>query len=88
MHDLLRAYAAEQPEPDDGAVRRLFGWYVRTAAAARMALVPQSPPIPVCGVPAGGREFPDARLRQAHALFDELGDAESAAEARELLAAV
>ena len=30
---------------------------------------------------------PAVRLWQAHALFDELGDAESAAEVRELIAA-
>jgi hypothetical protein len=30
---------------------------------------------------------PGTRLRQAHALFDEVGDAESAAEIRELPAA-
>ena len=50
MHDLLRAYAAELPEPDTGAVRRLFAWYVRAAAAARQALIPQSPPLPMTGV--------------------------------------
>ncbi len=66
MHDLLRAYAAEQPEDDDGAVRRLFAWYVRTAAAARMAIVPQSPPIPVDGEPEV--TFPDATA--ALAWFD------------------
>ena len=60
MHDLLRAYAAEQQEPDDGGVRRLFAWYVRTAAAARKAIVPQSPPIPLTGVPEGGAGFEDA----------------------------
>ena len=68
MHDLLRAYAAEQPEPDDGATRRLFAWYVRTAAAARKAIVPQSPPMPMDGVPEGGGDFPDAAA--ALAWFD------------------
>ncbi|MBB4907601.1 ATP-binding protein [Actinophytocola algeriensis] len=63
MHDLLRAYAAEQQEPDDGARRRLFAWYVRTAAAARKAVVPQVPPIPLTGVPDGGGDFPDAAER-------------------------
>jgi DNA-binding SARP family transcriptional activator len=67
MHDLLRAYAAEQDEADDDAVRRLYAWYVRTAAAARYALVPQSPPIPL---PDGetGVPFPDAA--SALAWFD------------------
>jgi DNA-binding SARP family transcriptional activator len=68
MHDLLRAYAAEQPEPDDGGARRLFAWYVRTAAAARKAIVPQSPPIPLTGVPEGGDDFADAAA--ALAWFD------------------
>jgi DNA-binding SARP family transcriptional activator/tetratricopeptide (TPR) repeat protein len=68
MHDLLRAYAAEQHEPDDGAMRRLCAWYVRSAAAARKAIVPQSPPIPLTGVPAGGADFPDAAA--ALAWFD------------------
>ncbi|MFC4855711.1 AfsR/SARP family transcriptional regulator [Actinophytocola glycyrrhizae] len=68
MHDLLRAYAAEQQEPDAGAVRRLFAWYVRSAAAARFALIPQSPEIPMTGVPEGGSSFPDAAA--ALAWFD------------------
>ncbi|MFI7678085.1 BTAD domain-containing putative transcriptional regulator [Actinophytocola sp. NPDC049390] len=66
MHDLLRAYAAEQPEDDEGAVRRLFEWYTRTAAAARMAIVPQSPAIPIAGAPEV--TFPDAS--SALAWFD------------------
>ncbi len=66
MHDLLRAYAAEQREDDEGAVRRLFAWYVRTAAAARLAIVPRSPRIPVDGDPEV--TFPDAA--SALAWFD------------------
>lgn len=41
LHDLLRAYAAEQPEPDEvDAVRRLAEWYVHTARAAGRVLAP------------------------------------------------
>ncbi len=60
MHDLLRAYAAELPEPDTDAVRRLLAWYVRAAAAARQALIPQSPPLPMTGVEPFDVTFADS----------------------------
>ena len=46
LHDLLRAYAAERAEADEPArlieeaVRRLLGWYLRTADAAASIVAP------------------------------------------------
>ncbi len=57
MHDLLRAYAAEQAErPVDGARSRLFDHYVAAAGAATEVLFPgnaaQCPPAPLAPSPA------------------------------------
>lgn len=54
LHDLLRAYAAEladlhEPEPQrTAAVGRFLGWFVQSAANARVAM---SPSPPLIGVP-------------------------------------
>lgn len=47
FHDLLRLYAAERAEDDEApadraeAVRRVLGWYLQTANATDMVLIPQ-----------------------------------------------
>ena len=46
FHDLLRVYAAERTEADetkqdrDAALRRIFTWYLHTAAAADRHIAP------------------------------------------------
>ncbi|MBN6036119.1 BTAD domain-containing putative transcriptional regulator [Amycolatopsis sp. 195334CR] len=45
MHDLLRAYAGESAGEDDEASRRILGWYVHSAIAARAALDPHARPM-------------------------------------------
>ncbi len=58
LHDLLRLYAAEQAEAEEtaperaAAVRRVLGWYLRTAAAAAALLFPR--PLPFEPAAAGG----------------------------------
>ncbi|GAA1859122.1 AfsR/SARP family transcriptional regulator [Asanoa iriomotensis] len=65
FHDLVRGYAAEQVEHDDGAARdaavsRLLGFYLHTAYAADRTLYPHRDPVPLTApsprpapVPAG-----------------------------------
>jgi hypothetical protein len=47
LHDLLRAYAAEQAEAEElqreGAIRRMLIWYLRAADTADRLLLPPSP---------------------------------------------
>ncbi|WP_153036175.1 BTAD domain-containing putative transcriptional regulator [Amycolatopsis sp. YIM 10] len=45
MHDLLRAYAGESAGEDDAASRRILGWYVHSAIAARAVLDPHARPM-------------------------------------------
>ncbi|MEW9529049.1 tetratricopeptide repeat protein [Microbispora sp. NPDC049125] len=51
LHDLLRLYARERATEEDGdglrtaATRRLAGWYLHSACAARVALSPGLPPM-------------------------------------------
>jgi DNA-binding SARP family transcriptional activator len=53
LHDLLRVYAAERAEADETpqaveeAVRRLLGWYLRTADAAASVVSPHSSRVPL-----------------------------------------
>jgi len=48
MHDLVRRYAADLPDPDRPAtLARLLDHYARTAAAARLPLDPEPAPIPL-----------------------------------------
>ena len=59
MHDLLRAYAAEQAAGQDSeqerraALTRLFDYYLATAAAAADTLFPADPDQPAPPRPAG-----------------------------------
>ncbi|GLW91127.1 ATP-binding protein [Actinokineospora globicatena] len=73
MHDLLRAYARERCEREDPqrgrteAVRRVLGWYLWAADAARVAFLPYSNdvalppapdvPLPEFASPAAAREW-------------------------------
>ena len=65
MHDVLREYAAALPDREPGACRRLFAWYVRAAAAAREAVLPGAPPLPMSGVPAFAVRFADRAAARA-----------------------
>jgi len=53
LHDLLRAYAAERAEADEPAqaieeaLRRLLGWYLRTADAAASVVSPHRNRVPL-----------------------------------------
>jgi len=53
LHDLLRVYAAERAEADEPtqaieeAVRRLLGWYLRSADAAASVVSPHSNRVPL-----------------------------------------
>ncbi len=48
MHDLVRHYAADLPDPDrPDALARLLDHYTRTAYAARLPLDPEPAPIPL-----------------------------------------
>jgi tetratricopeptide (TPR) repeat protein len=59
MHDLLRLLAHERAITHDGtderhgALRRLLGWYLHSAVAARMALDPHLPPMRPVPIDAG-----------------------------------
>jgi tetratricopeptide (TPR) repeat protein len=58
MHDLIRAYAADQADSGseqelEAALTRLFGYYLATAAAAARALFPADPDQPALPKPAG-----------------------------------
>jgi DNA-binding SARP family transcriptional activator/tetratricopeptide (TPR) repeat protein len=56
FHDLLRVYASERAGSDlpgedrDAAVRRVLGWYLRTADAAALAVSPHRYNMPLAGV--------------------------------------
>ncbi|HEY3000750.1 MAG TPA: BTAD domain-containing putative transcriptional regulator [Kribbellaceae bacterium] len=66
QHDLLRAYARELADTDaDGALDRLFGWYLHSAAAARVAM---------------GRGLPLYDLPEPDAVPLEFADAAAATE--------
>ncbi|MET1073952.1 MAG: BTAD domain-containing putative transcriptional regulator [Umezawaea sp.] len=48
MHDLVRRYARDLPDPDrPAALARLLEHYTRTARAARTPLDPEPPPLPL-----------------------------------------
>jgi len=56
LHDLLRAYAAEQPDPErDAATHRMLDHYLHTAVAADRHMSPTRDPI-VVDRPASGTE--------------------------------
>jgi DNA-binding SARP family transcriptional activator/Tfp pilus assembly protein PilF len=61
LHDLLRAYAAERAQAEEpspavaAAVRRILGWYLRTADAAAGVLAPARDRVPL-GPPEPGYE--------------------------------
>ncbi|MGE5291786.1 MAG: AfsR/SARP family transcriptional regulator [Micromonosporaceae bacterium] len=67
FHDLLRVYAAERTEADetkqdrDAALRRIFTWYLHTAAAADRHIAPHREQVPLDRVPPGcePQTFPD-----------------------------
>jgi len=62
MHDLVRRYAADLPDPDRTAARRrLLDHLTRTAAAARLPLDPEPAPIPLA--PKGSFADDTAALR-------------------------
>jgi DNA-binding SARP family transcriptional activator len=47
LHDLVREYAAELAETDDGGVARLCRWYLAVAEAASRRLYPDTSPTPL-----------------------------------------
>ena len=65
MHDLLHAYASEiamadhDPAPADAA-RRLFDYYLHSAALANQLLTPHRVRVPLTGDHDAGRDFADA----------------------------
>ncbi|WP_284740668.1 AfsR/SARP family transcriptional regulator [Amycolatopsis sp. RTGN1] len=66
FHDLLRRYAAEQAEPDrDGALGRLYDWYLGAVDGAARLLYPHMLRLPV---PDAGSRF--AGLGEASAWLD------------------
>ena len=68
FHDLLRVYAAERAVADlpaaerDAAIRRLLGWYMRTADAAASAVSPHRYNVPL---EAAGGAAPPPRFSAA-----------------------
>jgi DNA-binding SARP family transcriptional activator len=72
VHDLLRAYAAEQAAAcdstaqRDAAVRRALDHYLRTAHAAALLLDPVRPPLSLAEAEPGAR--PEALADREHAL--------------------
>jgi DNA-binding SARP family transcriptional activator/tetratricopeptide (TPR) repeat protein len=66
FHDLLRRYAAEQAEPDrDGALGRLYDWYLGSVDGAARLLYPHMLRLPV---PGSGNRF--AGLGEASTWLD------------------
>ncbi len=59
LHDLLRAYAAERAEAEEppaeieDAMRRVLGWYLRTADAAASVVAPYRDRVPLDPAPPG-----------------------------------
>jgi tetratricopeptide (TPR) repeat protein len=68
MHDLLRVYATElalEQDDTDSARRRMFDYYLHSAARADLIITPHRTRIPLVGDQGAGRDFPDtATARQ------------------------
>jgi DNA-binding SARP family transcriptional activator len=77
LHDLLRAYAAERAEADEtpqaiaDAVRRVLGWYLRTADAAAVATAPYLDRVPLDGAEPGEAPLTFAGPEQALGWCDQ-----------------
>jgi DNA-binding SARP family transcriptional activator/Tfp pilus assembly protein PilF len=71
LHDLLRAYAAERAQEDeppqaiDDAVRRVLGWYLRTADAAASVVAPYRERVPLDPAEPGSEPLVFATADQA-----------------------
>jgi DNA-binding SARP family transcriptional activator/Tfp pilus assembly protein PilF len=71
LHDLLRAYAAERAHADEAsagiedAVRRVLGWYLRTADAAAGVVAPYRARVPLDPAPPGSEPLTFATAEQA-----------------------
>ena len=71
LHDLLRAYAAELAQADEppqaveDAVRRILGWYLRTADAAESVVAPYLERVPLDPAEPGGEPLAFAAAEQA-----------------------
>jgi DNA-binding SARP family transcriptional activator len=71
LHDLLRAYAAERAEADEGpqaieeAVRRLLSWYLHTADAASSVVAPYLDGVPLDPAKPGCEPLAFATAEQA-----------------------
>ncbi|HEX6339526.1 AfsR/SARP family transcriptional regulator [Umezawaea sp.] len=71
MHDLVRRYAADLPDPDrPAALARLLDHHTRTAGAARLPLDPEPAPIPLA--PVGSFADDTAALRWFDAEHENL----------------
>ena len=76
FHDLLRVYASERaeadlkPEDSDAAVRRLLGWYMRTADAAATVALPYRYTMPLSVDPADPRALGFGSIDEALAWYD------------------
>jgi len=77
LHDLLRDYAAERARADDppqaveDAVRRVLGWYLRTADAATSVVAPYRDRVPLDPAEPGCEPFAFATAEQALAWCEQ-----------------
>jgi DNA-binding SARP family transcriptional activator len=77
LHDLLRAYAAERAQADEppqaieDAVRRVLGWYLRTADSAASVVAPYRDRVPLDPPEAGGEPLAFATAEQALAWCEQ-----------------
>jgi len=71
LHDLLRAYAAERAEAEEtpaeieDAMRRVLGWYLRTADAAASVVAPYRDRVPLDPAPPGSELLGFATAEEA-----------------------
>jgi tetratricopeptide (TPR) repeat protein len=76
FHDLLRVYASERAESDltadecEAAIRRLLGWYMRSAAAAATVASPYRYTMPLEADPADPPALAFADIDHALAWYD------------------